>query len=330
MARFDNKEERLVPGQFIKASVLMATLPNAVVIDTKALQINQKGRSWCKPDMTVELRSVEIGPEVGQMTVINHGLGWAKPSSWMASFASTPAPGSRPSTRSRRPPRVPPASTPKVDRMNPAELCIKRPVMTTLVMAAIVLFGFIAYHSLPVSSCPLLISPPIEISASLPGANPETMASAVATPIENQLSRVAGIKAMTSVSSTGSSKITVEFELDRNIDAAALDVQTAISAAQRSLPAEMTDTPSFRKVNPTTDFAIYYMRLSSATLPIATLSNYAETVLQQRVSTLRGVAQVQFWGQQRYAVRIQIDPRKLVTKNVSFDDLDRAIKGGNS
>ncbi len=213
--------------------------------------------------------------------------------------------------------------------MNPAELCIKRPVMTTLVMAAIVLFGLIAYRSLPVSELPAVDFPTIEITASLPGANPETMASAVATPIENQLSRVAGIKAMTSVSSTGSSKITVEFELDRNIDAAALDVQTAISAAQRSLPPEMVDAPSFRKVNPT-DFAIYYMRLSSATLPIATLSNYAETVLQQRVSTLSGVAQVQFWGQQRYAVRVQIDPRKLVSKNVSFDDIDRAIKGGNS
>jgi HAE1 family hydrophobic/amphiphilic exporter-1 len=196
-------------------------------------------------------------------------------------------------------------------------------------MAAIVLFGAIAYRALPVSELPSVDFPTIEITANLPGANPETMASAVATPIENQLSRIAGIKAMTSVSSTGSSKITIEFELDRNIDAAALDVQTAISSAQRSLPAEMLDAPTFRKVNPA-DFAIYYLRLSSATLPIATLSDYAETVLQQRVSTLRGVAQVQFWGQQKYAVRVQIDPRKLVTKNVSFEDIDRAIKGGNS
>ncbi|MDX2159223.1 MAG: efflux RND transporter permease subunit [Hyphomicrobiaceae bacterium] len=213
--------------------------------------------------------------------------------------------------------------------MNPAETCIKRPVMTTLVMVAIVLFGLVAYRSLPVAELPSVDFPTIEISASLPGAGPETMASAVATPIENQLSRIAGIKAMTSVSSTGSTKITIEFELDRNIDAAALDVQTAISTAQRSLPAEMLESPSFRKINPA-DFAVYYLRLSSATLPVSTLSDYAETVLQQQVSTIKGVAQVQFWGQQKYAVRVQIDPRKLVTKNVAFDDIERAIRGGNS
>ncbi|MGE0767835.1 MAG: efflux RND transporter permease subunit [Hyphomicrobiaceae bacterium] len=213
--------------------------------------------------------------------------------------------------------------------MSPAETCIRRPVMTTLIMAAIVLFGFVAYRSLPVAELPSVDFPTIEISATLAGANPETMASAVATPIENQLSRVAGIKAMTSVSSTGSTRITVEFELDRNIDAAALDVQTAISASQRSLPPEMLDAPSFRKINPA-DFAIYYVRLSSATLPMSTLSDYAETVLQQQVSTVSGVAQVQFWGQQKYAVRVRIDPRRLVTRNVGFDDIEKAIKGGNT
>ncbi len=213
--------------------------------------------------------------------------------------------------------------------MSPAETCIRRPVMTTLVMAAIMLFGMIAYRLLPVAELPSVDFPTIEISASLPGANPETMASAVATPIENQLSRIAGIKAMSSVSSTGSTKVVVEFDLDRNIDAAALDVQTALSAAQRSLPPEMTDAPSFRKINPA-DFAIYYVQLSSATLPVATLSDYAETVLQQQVSTIKGVAQVQFWGQQKYAVRIQIDPRLLVTKNVSFEDVERAVRAGNT
>ncbi len=213
--------------------------------------------------------------------------------------------------------------------MNPAETCIRRPVMTTLVMAAIVLFGLVAYRSLPVAELPSVDFPTIEIRATLPGANPETMASAIATPIENQLSRVAGIKTMTSVSSTGNSRITVEFDLDRNIDAAALDVQTAISAAQRSLPPEMLDAPSFRKINPA-DFAIYYVRLSSATLPMATLSDYAETILQQQVSTIPGVAQVQFWGQQKYAVRVQIDPRLVVTRNVGFDDIERSIRGGNT
>jgi HAE1 family hydrophobic/amphiphilic exporter-1 len=201
--------------------------------------------------------------------------------------------------------------------------------MTTLVMAAIVLFGLLAYRVLPVSELPSVDFPTIQITATLPGANPETMASAVATPIQNQLSRIAGIKAMTSVSSIGSTQITIEFDLDRSIDAAALDVQTAISAAQRSLPPEMLEAPSFRKINPA-DFAIYYVRLSSATLPVSTLSDYAETVLQQQVSTISGVAQVQFWGQQKYAVRVQIDPRRLVTRNVSLDDVERAIRSANT
>ncbi len=213
--------------------------------------------------------------------------------------------------------------------MNLPELCIRRPVMTTLVMLAIVIFGIFAYRVLPVAELPSVDFPTIEVSASLPGANPETMAAAVATPLENQFSQIAGIKAMTSVSSQGSTRISLEFELERNIDAAALDVQSAISTAQRKLPVDMPEAPSFRKRNPA-DFAIYYMRLSSATLPISTLSDYAETVLQQRVSTISGVAQVQFWGQQRYAVRVQIDPGKLVTRNIGLDDVEKAVKAGNT
>ncbi len=201
--------------------------------------------------------------------------------------------------------------------------------MTTLMMAAILIFGLIAYRSLPVAELPNVDFPTIEISAHLAGANPETMASAVATPIENQLSQVAGIKAMTSVSTQGSTRITLEFNLDRNIDAAALDVQTMLSAVQRKLPDEMTEAPSFRKRNPA-DFAIYYMRLSSASLPISTLNDYAETVLQQRMSAIDGVAQIQFWGQQKFAVRVQIDPDRLVTKNISLDDVERAVQASNT
>ncbi|MGE0700090.1 MAG: efflux RND transporter permease subunit, partial [Hyphomicrobiaceae bacterium] len=213
--------------------------------------------------------------------------------------------------------------------MTPAETCIRRPVMTTLIMVAIVLFGCVGYRLLPVAELPSVDFPTIEITANLPGANPETMAAAVATPIEKELSKIAGIKAMTSVSSTGSSRVTIEFDLDRSIDAAALDVQTAISATMRVLPPEMLEAPSFRKVNPA-DFPVYYLRLSSATLPVSTLSDYAETVLQQQVSTIKGVAQVQFWGLQKYAVRVQIDPRQLVTRNIGFDDIERAIRGGNT
>lgn len=213
--------------------------------------------------------------------------------------------------------------------MRMPEVCIHRPVMTTLVMSAIVLFGVIAYRSLPIAELPNVDFPTIEVSASLPGAGPETMAASVATLLENQFSQVAGIKKMTSISSLGSTNITIEFELDRNIDAAALDIQTAISAAQRQLPDDMPDAPSLRKRNPA-NFAIYYVRLSSPSLPVSTINDYAETVLQQQISTIDGVAQVQFWGRQRYAVRIQVDPGKMVTRNLSLQQVERAVQAGNT
>ncbi len=213
--------------------------------------------------------------------------------------------------------------------MNLPALCIRRPVMTTLVMAAIVLFGIIAHGLLPIAELPNVDFPTVEVSATLPGAGPETMAASVATPLENQFSQIAGIRKMTSISSLGSTRITLEFDLGRNIDAAALDVQTAVSVAQRSLPDDMPDAPSLRKRNPA-NFAIFYLRLSSSSLPVSTINNYAETVLQQEVSTIDGVAQVQFWGRQRYAVRIQVNPGELAVRNLSLVDVERAVKAGNS
>ncbi len=213
--------------------------------------------------------------------------------------------------------------------MNVPELCISRPVMTTLVMSAIVIFGVFAYRGLPVAELPNVDFPTIEVSARLPGANPESMAASVATPLENRFSVISGLKTMTSVSSLGSTRIALEFDLNRNIDAAALDVQTAISAAQRNLPDDLSELPTLRKRNPA-NFAIFYLRLSFASLPIATLSDYAETVLQQRFSTIDGVAQVLFWGQQRYAVRIQVDPNALVTRKLSLQEVENAVIAGNS
>lgn len=213
--------------------------------------------------------------------------------------------------------------------MNLPELCIRRPVMTTLVMAAIVLFGVVAHGFLPIAELPNVDFPTVEVSANLPGAGPETMAASVATPLENQFSQIAGIRKMTSVSSLGATRVTLEFELDRNIDAAALDVQTALSVAQRSLPDTMPDAPWLRKRNPA-NFAIFYLRLSSPSLPVSTINNYAETVLQQEVSTIDGVAQVQFWGRQRYAVRIQVNPGALAMRRLSLLDVERAVKAGNS
>ncbi len=213
--------------------------------------------------------------------------------------------------------------------MNISEVCIRRPVMTTLVMMGLVLFGLVSYRSLPVSELPNVDYPTIQVSASLSGASAETMASSVATTLENQFSSIAGMQAMTSESAEGSTRITLEFELGRDIDSAALDVQSAISTAMRRLPDDMTEPPSFRKINPA-DFAIFYIGMSSDTLPVSTVDEFAETMLAQRLSMIDGVAQIQIWGQQKYAVRVQVDPDALATRNISISEVEKAIRGGNS
>ncbi len=212
--------------------------------------------------------------------------------------------------------------------MQLSELCIRRPVMTTLLMAAFLIFGVIAYRALPVSELPNIDFPTISVTAQLPGASPETMAAAVATPLEGQFATIAGVDSMTSTSAQGSSSITLQFSLDRNIDAAAQDVQSAIAAAQRKLPPDMPTPPSFRKVNPA-DFAIFYIAMNSATLPTWVVNEYAETQLAQRLSTLPGVAQVNVFGSQKYAVRIQVDPAQLSSRGLGIDELQAAVKTAN-
>lgn len=213
--------------------------------------------------------------------------------------------------------------------MNISELCIRRPVMTTLVMIGLVVFGLFSYRLLSVAELPNVDFPTIEVQARLPGANPETMAAAVATPLEGQLSRISGIRAISSVSGEGITRISLEFDLDRDIDAAALDVQSALSVAMRSLPADMTEPPSFRKINPA-DFAIFYIGMSSASLPVTALDEYADTIIAQRLSMVPGVAQVSIWGEQKYAVRIQLDPAALATRGISVDEVTQAVRTGNS
>jgi len=200
--------------------------------------------------------------------------------------------------------------------------------MTTLLMAAFLIFGVIAYRALPVSELPNVDFPTISVSAFLPGASPETMAAAVATPLEKQFSTIAGLDSMTSTSAQGSSTITLQFLLDRNIDGAAQDVQSAIAAAQRSLPPDMPTPPSFRKVNPA-DYPIFYVAMYSTTLPTWVVNEYAETQLAQRLSTITGVAQVQVFGAQKYAVRVQADPGQLASRGIGIDELQQAIKGAN-
>jgi HAE1 family hydrophobic/amphiphilic exporter-1 len=212
--------------------------------------------------------------------------------------------------------------------MNLPALCIQRPVMTTLLMVALLVFGVAAYPKLPVNELPNVDFPTISVSASLPGAAPETMATAVATPLENQLSTIAGIQSMTSTSALGSTSITLTFELDRNIDGAAQDVQAAISSAQRQLPTNMPTPPTFRKVNPA-DAPILYLTLRSRTQPLSVVDDYAETQLAQRLSMIDGVAQVSVYGAQKYAVRISVDPQKLAASGIGIDTVQNAVSASN-
>ena len=212
--------------------------------------------------------------------------------------------------------------------MNIAALFVRRPVMTLLVMIGILIFGLIGYRLLPVNSLPNVDFPTIQVSASLPGASPDTMASAVATPLEKQLSTIAGIDSMTSTSTSGSTSITLQFSLERNIDAAAQDVQSAISAAARSLPTGMPTPPTLRKVNPA-DFSILLLALTSETQPLSVVDDYGENNLAQRISTVNGVAQVQVFGSQKYAVRVQLDPNALATRGIALTDVEQAIGNAN-
>jgi hydrophobe/amphiphile efflux-1 (HAE1) family protein len=212
--------------------------------------------------------------------------------------------------------------------MSVSEIFVRRPVMTTLVMVGILVFGVVAYRLLPVSDLPNVDFPTIQVSASLPGASPDTMASAVATPLEKQFSTIPAIDSMTSVSGIGQTQITIVFSLDRNIDAAALDVQSAISAALKQLPTTMTVPPTFRKVNPA-DAPIYYIGMKSKTLPLSKVDEYAESLLAQRLSMIDGVALVNVYGSTKYAVRIDLDPGAMATRGLGIDQVASAAGNGN-
>jgi hydrophobic/amphiphilic exporter-1 (mainly G- bacteria), HAE1 family len=212
--------------------------------------------------------------------------------------------------------------------MNLAELFIRRPIMTTLVTAAILLFGIMAYRYLPVNDLPNVDYPTIQVSGSLPGASPETMASAVATPLEREFSTIAGLDSMTSMNTLGGTLITLQFSLSRSIDAAAQDVQAAIAKASAQLPQNMPTPPSYQKVNPA-DQPILYMALTSDTLPLSTVDEYAETLMAERISMISGVAQVSVYGAQKYAVRVRLDPKSLATRQIGIDDVVAAVQRAN-
>src|SRR5437667_3119347 len=210
-----------------------------------------------------------------------------------------------------------------------SETCIRRPVLTTLITASIIVLGVFAYRLLAVAALPAVDFPTISIQGVLPGASAETMAASVAAPIERQLSTVAGITSLTSASSLGITSITIQFDLNRDIDGAALDVQTALTVAARKLPVEMTTPASFRRVNPG-DFPVMYIGLVSATLPLSVVDEFGEITLAQQISQLPGVAQVLIYGAQRFAVRVQVDPVAAAARNISLDDIRNVVAKANS
>jgi len=212
--------------------------------------------------------------------------------------------------------------------MNISALFIRRPVATTLVMLGILFFGIVGYRLLPVSDLPNVDFPTIQVIAALPGASPETMASSVATPLERQFTTIAGLDSMNSTSILGVTQITLQFNLSRALDAAAQDVQAAIGAASRQLPPGMPSPPTYQKVNPA-DQPILYLALTSPTLPLSTTDEYAETMISQRISTISGVAQVQVFGAQKFAVRVQLDPRALASRGIGIDEASAAVAMAN-
>src|SRR5580693_3593691 len=212
--------------------------------------------------------------------------------------------------------------------MSIPERFIQRPIATTLIMLAILVFGIAGYRALPVSDLPNVDYPTINVKAGLPGANSDTMAAAVALPLEKQFSTIAGLDSMSSQNFLGNTSITLQFNLKRNIDGAAQDVQNAITQAARQLPANMPAPPSISKVNPA-DQPVLNLALSSATLPLSEVDEYAETLIAQSISTVNGVAQVQVYGAAKFAVHVQLDPHEMATRQIGIDDVNNALNAGN-
>ena len=213
--------------------------------------------------------------------------------------------------------------------MTLSELCIRRPVMTVLLSVATVIAGAVAYVNIPVAALPSFNTPVISVSASLPGASPENMASAVALPLEKEFSTIDGISVISSTNSLGSTSITLEFNNDRDIDKAAVDVQAALLRAQKRLPIEMTVPPSYRKINPA-DTPVLVVRMSSPSMSLSDINQYAENLLSPNLSTISGVAQVLVYGAKRYAVRVQVHPDALANRNLTIDDISIAVNKANS
>ncbi|MBI5658666.1 MAG: efflux RND transporter permease subunit [Nitrosomonadales bacterium] len=213
--------------------------------------------------------------------------------------------------------------------MNLSELCIRRPVLTVLLSVSAVLAGILSYGGIPIAALPSYDTPTISVSATLPGASPETMASSVATQIERQFSTISGLGVISSTSTLGNTSITLEFDQDRNIDSAAIDVQAALLRAQRALPAEMTAPPSYRKINPA-DAPVIFLSLTSPSMPLSDLNSFASNLISPTLSTLPGVAQVNINGQKKFAVRVHVNPAALASRNLTISDIAGALNSANA
>ena len=340
-AEFENRDAGLWPGAFVNARLQLYTEHGACVVPTPAVMSSQSGAFVyvVGADSTVSMRPVRVERAFEEWSVITHGItpgervvtdGQLRLTPGATVYWRDPArePGQRRGGQLRRR-----HEWTGLDRhrrrhaVNLSGIFIQRPIMTTLVMIGILMFGILAYQQLPVSDLPNVDYPVISVNAALPGASPETMASAVATPLERQFSTIAGIDAMTSSSSQGNTSITLQFTLDRSIDAAAQDVQSAIAKTLRTLPSGIL-APSYQKVNPA-DSPIIYLALTSSSMPLSDLDEYAEGFLAQRISTVKGVAQVSVYGSQKYAVRIQLDPQALSARGIGIDEVADAVSSGN-
>ncbi|MEO6363759.1 MAG: efflux RND transporter permease subunit, partial [Caldimonas sp.] len=213
--------------------------------------------------------------------------------------------------------------------MNLSELFIRRPVLTVLLNAAIVVAGVIAYGKIPVAALPSYNTPVINVSAQLPGASPETMATSVALPLEKQFQTIPGLSVISSANTLGSTSVTLEFDASRDIDAASVDVQAALLRVQRQLPQDMTGPPSYRKVNPA-DAPVLFLAMTSPSLSLSDLNDFAEHLISPTLSTLPGVAQVSIFGQKRFAVRVRVQPDALAARNISLDELTAALRAANA
>ena len=333
-AMFDNEGDQLWPGQYVRIEVDLGARPNVITVPLVAVSPGQGGTFAfvVKADGTVERHKVEIADSRNEIAVIASGISPGeqgrdrRPGAAPRRLARGREAGARRAGRGRHGSHR--AGAVGVETMNISELFIRRPVATILLSVALTLGGLFAYRVLPVAALPTVDFPTVSVSAQLAGAAPETMATSIATPLIKEFSTIPSIQTISATNYQGFTSITIEFELNRNIDQAAADVQAAIARTQRRLPAEMTTPPSYRKLNPA-DAPVLLLALQSDTEPLSKLDAFAQTAISPNLSTISGVGQVQIYGSQKYAVRVQLNPNTLAARGIGIDEIQTAIAAAN-